>query len=56
MNPRNWEKSYRSINQVITDLDSKDSYSKFYNHVPMNHSKTVVDRFSYIKEGCKINN
>lgn len=53
--PRDWEKPYRTINQVITDLDCKDSEIKFKNHVPMNHSETVVDRFSYIKEGQKIN-
>ena len=53
--PRDWEKPYRTINQVITDLDCKDSEIKFKNHKPMNHSDTVVERFSYIKEGLKIN-
>ena len=44
--PRDWEKPYRTINQVITDLDCKDSEIKFKNHKPMNHSDTVVERFS----------
>ena len=53
--PRDWEKPYRTINQVITDLDCKDSEIRFKNHKPMNHSEIVVERFSYIKEGMKIN-
>ena len=54
-NPEDWEKPYRNINQVITGLDKKKSQLKFKNHKPMNHSEEVIERFSYIKEGCKIN-
>lgn len=53
--PRDWEKPYRTVSQVVTDLDSKKSESKIFNHIPMNHSDTVKERFSYIKEGHKIN-
>ena len=52
--PEDWEKPYRGINQVITDLESDKSQTKFKNHKSMNHSPEVVERFSYIKEGCKI--
>jgi DNA (cytosine-5)-methyltransferase 1 len=52
--PEGWEKSYRSINQVITGLETEKSQTKYYNHKPMNHSNEVVERFSYIKEGHKI--
>jgi len=53
--PEDWEKPYRSINQVITGLETDKSQTKFKNHKPMNHSPEVVERFSYIIEGCKIN-
>lgn len=53
--PKDWEKPYRSISQVITGLDSDKSQGRYKNHVPMNHSTEVIERFSYIKEGCKIN-
>lgn len=52
--PKDWEKPHRGINQVITDLESDKSQTKFKNHRSMNHSPEVVERFSYIKEGCKI--
>lgn len=54
-NPEDWEKPYRNINQVITGLETAKSQTKLKNHTPMNHSPEVVERFSYIKEGCKIN-
>ena len=53
--PEDWEKPYRNINQVITGLETIKSQSKYNNHKPMNHSPEVVERFSYIKEGHKIN-
>ena len=53
--PKDWEKPYRSISQVITDLEEGSSQLKYKNHKPMNHSVEVSERFSYIKEGYKIN-
>ncbi|MBL6730832.1 MAG: DNA cytosine methyltransferase [Bacteroidia bacterium] len=53
--PEDWEKPYRNINQVITGLEATKSQTKFKNHTPMNHSTEVSERFSYIKEGHKIN-
>lgn len=47
-------KRYRTVGSVITDLDSENAYKKHFNHEPMNHSNDVVERFSYIKEGEKI--
>ena len=54
-NPNDWERPYRSINEVLIGLDSDSSYNKYFNHKPMNHSPEVRERFSYIKEGKKIN-
>ncbi len=52
--PEDWQKPYRSVGEVLLGLETKKSQSKFFNHSPMNHSDNVVERFSYIKEGCKI--
>lgn len=54
-NPQDWEKPYRTVGQVITGLETQKSQLKYNNHKPMNHSPEVVERFSYIKEGFKIN-
>jgi len=53
-NPKEWQKPYRAINEVISDLAIDTTHSKENNHIPMNHSATVSERFSYIKEGKKI--
>lgn len=52
--PEDWEKPYRSVGEVLLGLETMKSQSKYFNHLPMNHSPDVVERFSYIKEGCKI--
>lgn len=52
--PEDWEKPYRTVNEVLLGLEKENSYEKFHNHKPMNHSEDVVERFSYIEEGCKI--
>lgn len=53
--PEDWESPYRTVNQVLTGLDTVKSQSKYKNHKPMNHSPEVEERFSFIKEGFKIN-
>ena len=50
--PKSWQKKYRSVGESIFDLDNKEK--SFHNHEPMNHNETVSERFSYIKEGKKI--
>jgi DNA (cytosine-5)-methyltransferase 1 len=52
--PEDWEKPYRSVGEVLLGLETIKSQTKYFNHTPMNHSTDVVERFSYIKEGCKI--
>jgi DNA (cytosine-5)-methyltransferase 1 len=52
--PEDWEKPYRSVGEVLLGLETTKSQNKYFNHTPMNHSADVVERFSYIKEGCKI--
>jgi DNA (cytosine-5)-methyltransferase 1 len=52
--PKDWQKPYRNINEVINDLSCETTYSIDKNHTPMKHNETVKERFSYIKEGKKI--
>jgi DNA (cytosine-5)-methyltransferase 1 len=54
-NPQDWQKPYRTVWEVINDLESPQSTSKYQNHTSMNHSSKVIERFSYIKEGSKLN-
>ena len=53
-NPNDWQKSYRSVGEVIDDLAIDKTQSKYFNHTPMSHSEKVMERFSYIKEGFKL--
>ena len=53
--PEEWQYPFRTVNEVITGLDTKTSESAYKNHMPMNHSEDVKERFSYIKEGLKLN-
>lgn len=53
--PRDWQKPYRTVGEVISDLATKESYSKYTCHVPMNHKPLLVERYQYIPEGGKLN-
>ena len=53
--PEDWQKPYRSVGEVLLGLETKKSQEKYLNHTPMSHSVDVVERFSFIEEGCKIN-
>jgi len=50
--PEDWQLPYRNVKEVVTDLSKKTNSNK--NHIPMNHDEKVVKRFSYIKEGKKL--
>jgi len=52
--PKDWQNPYRTINEVINDLAHENTYSEEFSHSPMNHADLVKERFSYIKEGKKI--
>ncbi len=52
--PRDWQKPYRTIGEVLTDLSDKATYDKYPNHCPPKHNKIVAERFSYIKEGKRL--
>ena len=53
--PKDWQNSYRGIDEVINDLACETTHNEDLNHTPMNHADTVKERFSYIEEGKKLN-
>ena len=52
--PRDWQKPYRTVGEVITDLAVDTSYEKQTCHVPMKHKPLLVERYKYIPEGGKL--
>ena len=52
--PESWQLPYRTVGEVLTDLANEKTLGKFKNHIAPNHSPIIVERFSYIKEGQKL--
>jgi DNA (cytosine-5)-methyltransferase 1 len=52
--PESWQLPYRTVGEVLTDLSNEATLGKYKNHNAPNHSKIVTERFSYIKEGQKL--
>lgn len=52
--PESWQLPYRTVGEVLTDLVHESTLGKYKNHVAPKHSKIVAERFSYIKEGEKL--
>lgn len=44
---------YKTVGDAIMDLVGKEN--EIPNHVPLQHKPIVAARYSYIKEGCKLN-
>lgn len=53
--PKEWQKKFRTVGEVISDLSEEKSLSEFTCHVPMNHKPLLVERYKYIEEGEKLN-
>ena len=53
-NPKDWQLPMRGVGEVLTDLAEKNTKEYFANHEPMNHSKDIKERYSYIEEGKKM--
>jgi DNA (cytosine-5)-methyltransferase 1 len=53
--PEEWQLPFRTIKEVLSNLDKTNSSKIYKNHDPMNHEDKVKKRFSYIKEGKKLN-
>ncbi|MDB3880069.1 DNA cytosine methyltransferase [Alphaproteobacteria bacterium] len=53
-NPKDWQKPFRVVGEVLTDLSTDASLQKYKNHVPMKHKPLLVERYRYIPEGGKL--
>lgn len=53
--PKDWQDSYRTVGEVISDLAVPKSHEKFTCHVAMNHKPLLVERYKYIPEGGRLN-
>lgn len=53
-NPESYQHGYRTVGEVITDLSDEKTLGKIANHNAPKHNDIVVERFSYIKEGEKM--
>lgn len=53
-NPESYQKGYRTVGEVITDLADESTLGKIKNHNAPKHNDIVKERFSYIKEGEKM--
>lgn len=53
--PESWQHSFRTVEEVITDLADEIIYRQYKNHKAPRHNKIVQERFSYIREGEKMN-
>jgi DNA (cytosine-5)-methyltransferase 1 len=54
LTPDSWQLPYRTVGEVITDLMDPSSYDLLSHHVPAKHAPTIVERYSYIEEGKKL--
>lgn len=52
--PKDWQKPFRGVLEVLVDLIDETSQEKFSNHEPPKHQKLVRERYSYIKPGEKL--
>jgi len=52
--PKEWQDAHRTVGEVITDLASPKSHTRHTSHVAMNHKPLLVERYSYIPEGGKL--
>ena len=52
--PESYQRGYRTVGEVITDLSDDSTLGKIKNHIAPKHNHIVTERFSYIKEGEKM--
>lgn len=52
--PKDWQDGHRTVGEVLSDLATEDSYSRYTCHVPMKHKPLLVERYKYIPEGGKL--
>lgn len=53
-NPAGYQKPYRTVGEVLTDLADSSTLGVVKNHQAPKHNKVVTERFAYIREGEKM--
>jgi DNA (cytosine-5)-methyltransferase 1 len=53
--PEDWQRPYRTVGEVITDLARDDAGDRVTCHHPMKHKPLLVERYTYIPEGGRLN-
>ena len=52
--PKDWQLPYRTVGEAISDLAPNKTQKIFKNHTPMSHSSEIIERYSYVEEGKKM--
>jgi DNA (cytosine-5)-methyltransferase 1 len=52
--PRDWQKPFRGVGEVLTDLAEPGAVERVSCHVAMNHKPLLVERYRYIPEGGRL--
>lgn len=52
--PKDWQLPYRTVGEAIADLATNKSQKLFKNHIPMKHAPEIIQRYSYVEEGKKM--
>ena len=52
--PKDWQLPYRTVGEAISDLAPVKTQKIFKNHTPMTHSTEIIERYSYVEEGKKM--
>ena len=52
--PEDWQYKHRTVGECISDLSTNISQKKNHNHIPMSHSPEIIERYSYVEEGKKM--
>jgi DNA (cytosine-5)-methyltransferase 1 len=52
--PKDWQLPYRTVGEAISDLATNKSQNIFKNHKPMKHATEIIQRYSYVEEGKKM--
>jgi DNA (cytosine-5)-methyltransferase 1 len=52
--PQDWQDPYRTVGEVLSDLAEEQSYLNHTCHVPMKHKPLLVERYTYIPEGERL--
>jgi len=53
-NPKQWQRPYVTVGDVISDLVDSATYDEAFNHVPMDHKELLVERYNLISEGGRL--